>query len=325
MAHEIARIAGMDSFAYAGEPGWHGLGQVILPTDSPEEQLRKAGLLYRIEKAPLYYRPACDRPVAGQPSPAARVIGGKVTQYRDDTGGDLGIVGDTFQTVQPREARDFFDVWCREGGATIETLGALHGGRVYFGLARIGEAVQIGEGDPILPYIYWSTACDGTRKTKVKNTAIRVVCANTDAMTAGNTAQFEQSHRSVYDPGKARDHVEKALVQFGAYCAMARGLAAIRLDSVKASELTETLLGAAKTEKGRTNAAFARVMALFQGAGAGATLATAKGTAWGWLQACTDYVDHDMRATSADNRLDSAQDGNGAKLKSEARDLVLSI
>jgi len=326
MSHEIAFIDGQYSFARAEgtDAAWHKLGQVILPTDDRATKLRKAGLLYTVEKAPMYYRPACDKPADGQPAPKARQYSDRVAQYRSDTGADLGIVSPTFQTVQPAEALDFFEVWAKEGGATIETLFALHGGRVYGGLAAIGKAVAI-EGDVLKPYVYWSTACDGTRNTKIKNTAIRVVCANTDAMTRGDKAQYSLSHRSKYDPKAAREHVEKALEQFGAYCQMVRSLARVKVDSVKAAGLTEVLVGPAKTPKGRESTAFASIMALFQGSAKGSDLVTAKGTAWGYLNAVTDYVDHHARATSSDNRFDSAQDGIGDDLKGKARDLVTTI
>jgi phage/plasmid-like protein (TIGR03299 family) len=333
MAHEIAYINGRFSFARAADAGeaWHESetmtsDQIILPGDSRETILRKSGLNYTVQSVPLYYRPECDRPAAGQPAPKARTVPGKVAQVRDDTGDSLGIVGDGFHTVQPCEAYDVAAEWCDRGSAKLETIFALHGGRLYGALFCIGEAVSLDNGkDTLKPYLYWSTACDGTRSTQIKNTAIRVECANTDRMTRGDRAQFSKSHRSAYDASEARECVELAIAEFGAYVTMARTLATVKVDADKAAAMTAELVGPAKTPAGRVSTAHARILELFQGAGAGSQLVTTAGTAWGYLNAVTDYADHDMRATSADNRFDSAQSGNGDALKSRARELVEAL
>ena len=43
-----------------------------------------------------------------------------------------------------------------------------------------------------------------------------------------------------------------------------------------------------------------------------------RGTAWGLVNAVTEYVDHHRRARSSDYRLDSAWFGQGATLKQRA-------
>ena len=48
-------------------------------------------------------------------------------------------------------------------------------------------------------------------------------------------------------------------------------------------------------------------------AGKGAELASSQGTAWGLLNAVTQYVDHERRARSQDSRMDSAWFGQGPR------------
>ncbi len=60
------------------------------------------------------------------------------------------------------------------------------------------------------------------------------------------------------------------------------------------------------------------VIELFAGQGKGSQLASANGTAWGLVNAVTEYVDHHRRAKSQDTRLDSAWFGQGASIKSKA-------
>jgi Domain of unknown function (DUF932) len=64
--------------------------------------------------------------------------------------------------------------------------------------------------------------------------------------------------------------------------------------------------------------AMKKVLALYEGHGKGAELASSKGTAFGLLNAVTEYVDHERRARSTDHRLDSAWFGQGANLKQKA-------
>jgi phage/plasmid-like protein (TIGR03299 family) len=294
---------------------------------SIEEWERAAGLAYRVQRARVRYN--TDRTGSAQ-----REVSGQVVQFRSDTGAPLGIVSDSFQTVQPREVLELFRDWADAGGVRIETAGALFGGRVYFALAKLDDAVSIdGSKDRIAPYIYCSTACDGTRATITTPTAIRVVCANTDRLamrglhrTGASALRArgidKQSHRSAFDPSSARVVIESAREDFAAYMETARHLAAVRVSVDRAAHWTAELVGAAKTATGRVSTAHARIMSLFQGAGMGATLETAQGTAWGFYNAVTEYADHHIRASSTDNRFDSAQSGPGAALKSRAFDLV---
>ena len=67
------------------------------------------------------------------------------------------------------------------------------------------------------------------------------------------------------------------------------------------------------------------VLTLFNGQAIGSTLESANDTAWGLLNAVTEYVDHDRRARSPSNRLDSAWFGQGAAIKQRALDAALQL
>jgi hypothetical protein len=53
-------------------------------------------------------------------------------------------------------------------------------------------------------------------------------------------------------------------------------------------------------------------------------LETAQETAWGWLNAVTEYADHHIRAHSDENRTASALWGQGDTLKNRAVELALA-
>ena len=68
-----------------------------------------------------------------------------------------------------------------------------------------------------------------------------------------------------------------------------------------------------------------QVLSLYQGTGLGSTLSSSRNTAWGLVNAVTEYVDHHRRARSQDHRLDSAWFGQGAQLKSQALNQALTL
>ncbi|KAB7665580.1 DUF932 domain-containing protein, partial [Plesiomonas shigelloides] len=68
-----------------------------------------------------------------------------------------------------------------------------------------------------------------------------------------------------------------------------------------------------------------RLQALYQGQGMGADLASSQNTAWGLVNAVTEFVDHHRRARSQDNRLDSAWFGLGAQMKTRAMQHALAL
>jgi hypothetical protein len=67
------------------------------------------------------------------------------------------------------------------------------------------------------------------------------------------------------------------------------------------------------------------VQSLYEGQGHGSTQESAQGTAWGLLNAVTEYVDHERRARSNEYRMDSAWFGQGAVLKQRALTAALKL
>jgi len=71
--------------------------------------------------------------------------------------------------------------------------------------------------------------------------------------------------------------------------------------------------------------ALTKVLSLYDGHGRGAELEAAKGTAWGLLNAVTEYVDHERRARSNEYRMDTAWFGQGAVIKQRALNTALQL
>ena len=79
-------------------------------------------------------------------------------------------------------------------------------------------------------------------------------------------------------------------------------------------------------EKSEPNAkSMSKAMEMFNGQGRGASLSSAKDTAYGLLCSITEFIDHERRAMSTDHRLDSAWFGAGATMKQRGLEQALSM
>jgi phage/plasmid-like protein (TIGR03299 family) len=327
MAHEITQRAnGFNEMAYVGETPWHGLGQTLKEGASIEEWTTAAGMDWNIQRASVRYPTGYN-----QNADAWRTLLSQEVLMRSDTKEALGIVSSKFKIVQPREVLEFFRDLTQGAGFSMETAGTLHGGRKYWALAKIGaEAVIKHPSDRVAGYLLLATACDGSMATTGTRTTTRVVCQNTMNIALRGHPDAKISHRSTFDPEALKNELGISREEFHAWAATMRLLANERVSHDRAGRvLFEALTGkdflkatAADVQECQDKAAFKKMLALFEGDGRGARLDGVAGTAWGLLNSCTEFVDHHVRATSQDNRLESAWFGPGQKLKAKVLDLL---
>jgi len=325
MAHMIdfsnrrANIA----LAASGGQAWHGLGKLLTPDAGIDTWIREAGLDYKVKRARVRFN--SNGPTQeGAPISTLSEFDGRVVLFRSDTRAGLGIVSDRFQVVQPHEVVELFAEYVEAGAAKMESAAALFRGARYFASAKIGDAVDIGDGDKLMPYVLFSTAVDGSLPNEVRWTSVRTVCNNTLFSARQQKALYRCTHRSAFDAKAAKESIEQARTEFGAFMTVARKLREINFSATESMNATRDLFEATmdQIKNGKAPRGYERVLALFNGEGKGSKLPGAAGTAWGWLNAVTEYVDHDVRARSAEHRFVSGQSGPGAALKAKAVKLV---
>lgn len=328
MSHMIDETTGVAAIAYAGEAPWHRLGQPI-DADAPlEVWQRQARLDYTVQRAPVLY--------AADPKAAAREMIETMAErhglYRSDTKRALSVVGNGYRIVQPIEVIEAFRDVVEAGKYRMETMGALSQGRRIWALARINDGADVIGHDRVLPYLLLATSYDGTLATTGKLTAIRVVCHNTiSAALDHGGAVVRINHSARFDAAAVKRQLGVAVNAWDAFLDHARTLAQRALTTDDAASLTVELLppvrigsDAGSTQRDpRESRGFKRIMALFDGQEIGAQL-TEGPSAWRWLNAVTEYVDHD-RGRSDDSRMSSAWFGQGDNLKSRALRLALSV
>ena len=320
MAHQIFIKNGVAQYA-STQREWHGLGELMPAGQTVEQWQKAAGMDYQIKRGRIRYATEMVNPNTSVSE--LQTIDDKIVLFRSDTLAPLGVASDSYKVVQPMEVLAFFRDYAAKGGMTIESAGVLFGGKRYFATAKLGDAVSVDGGrDKIVPYALLSTSADGSLATECRWTTVRTVCNNTLSLALRANAAFKVSHRSVFNPDDARAAVEAANEEFGAFMQSARTLAKVKMEQDIAEAMTVKLLMKSSEEVARESAAFDKIMALFNGAGKGSNFETAHDTAWGWLNAVTEYADHHVRARTDENRKAAALWGAGDALKQKALTLV---
>lgn len=323
MAHLV------ESMAYVGETPWHGLGNQLSSGQSLAVWSKQAGMDWSIESSPVHYL-SNDAEYSAMGNllefPEQKVL------YRSDTQQALSVVGSRYQVVQPREVLEFYRDLTQYAGFELETAGVLKGGRKLWALARTGQSDIVGSNDQINGYLLLATACDGSMATTAQFTSVRVVCNNTLAISlkAQGHAQapcVRVRHNTKFDAAAVKRQLGISVSAWSDFMYELRALSRRPIKPREAERfMTQLLVNPNSPNPEKSNQkAISRTLALFSGQGKGASLDSAKGTAFGLLNAVTEYVDHERRAQSADHRLDSAWFGAGAQLKQLALERVMDL
>lgn len=331
MAHAITqRKNGFNEMAYVGEKPWHGLGQELKEDATIEEWLVAAGMDWKIQRSKVRYATNPNGTNGLREWDDWHVL------MRSDSKDPLGMVSDGYKVVQPREALEFFRDLVEAAGFRITTAGTLHGGRKFWAMADIGAEDRVVGKDLVKGRVLVASSCDGSMKSRVKNCAERVVCANTLAVALGETGSpyIEISHRTKFDAAKIKAELGLTVDSFVRFIANARKLAKFEMKRFDSEVFLTNLLEIGdpkedelkvRLEAAREDKKFQKILELYHGKGRGASLPGVTNTLWGLVNAVTEYVDHHARARNDSNRMDSAWFGAGDALKTEAMQRAVDL
>jgi len=309
---------------------WHNEGVIVDGLMTASECLNQAGLSWGVTKEPL-------QTASGVVVPNAFAV------QRSDNNAILGTVGNQYTPLQNADAFSYMDAITQDhGSAKYETAGALgKGERVWLQVSIEGDISIKGKGkdvgDTIQRYILLANSHDGSSPLLVATTMVRVVCQNTlTAAIADASTMFKVRHTKGIG-GKVEDIREALGIINQSYTDLEEKLQ--RLVNIKVSDKAfdgylASLGFDTEAVKGKGKGTVDSIKALWGGEGMGANLATAKGTAWGALNAVTEFVDHQRPTrltasgsfkTEGEARLASQWFGSGLKLKDEALEKALAL
>lgn len=308
----------LEQMAYVGATPWHGLGNPLTAKQPLEVWAKQAGMAFTIQETPVRYLSE----TAGSLGSILSFNDQKVL-FRSDTKAPLSVVSNRYQVVQPQEILEFYRDLTEVSGFELETAGVLKAGRKFWALARTGQTTTLKGKDTMNGYLLLATACDGTLATTAQFTSIRVVCNNTLAVALNNGSHaIKVPHSTAFDPQAVKQQLGVSVSAWDAFMYRMKMLSERKVKSHEAMNyFLKVFTDPQKTATGLNNErAIRKVQDLYDGQGKGATMSSSQGTAFGLLNAVTQYVDHERRARSRDHRLDSAWFGQGAIIKQKALD-----
>lgn len=320
MAHLIEQMA------YVGQAPWHGLGSELSPKQPLEVWQREAGMNWQIQESLVHFKADAISHLGSIHSfPEQKVL------YRSDTKAPLSVVSQRYQVVQPREVLEFYRDLTEVSGYELETAGVLKGGRKFWALARTGQAATLKGNDVVNGYLLLATSCDGTLATTATPTTVRVVCNNTLSISLnGAHHAIKVPHSTRFDSQVVKKQLGIAVSQWDEFMYKMRVLAERKVQWNEAmgffmDVLCNTRIDSPIPDALPNRRAMEKVQNLYEGKGRGSDLESARGTAWGLLNAVTEYVDHERRARSSEYRMDSAWFGQGAVIKQKALRAALQL
>lgn len=278
-------------------PAWHKLGLVLDETRSAVEALEELGD-YQV-------RMEAVQTVTGIPTNFRAILREATTD--DPQVRVFGMVGPDYNLVTPREV---CEVWDKQVGVSVETLGALHNGETVFISTKL-NTISI-RGDEIDNYLLASNPMTGGQAARVMVTPVRVVCANT--LMAGEQRATE-SYRIIHDQyvmdrlanwldGAYHRTIEKAQALEEYFNLLAnRYVTAEEVDSLletaypepkhpsrNAPELVmQTRMDFWTQARDKALARREAAKDLFNGKGTGSDSEATKGTAWGAWNAIAEF------------------------------------
>jgi phage/plasmid-like protein (TIGR03299 family) len=315
MAHLVEQMA------YVGQTPWHGLGNALAPRQSIDVWAKQAGMNWDIRETPVrFMTKSTDYLGEIMSFPEQKVL------FRSDTNTPLSVVSQRYQVVQPREILEFYRDLTKVSGFELETAGVLKGGKKFWALAKTGQDFALKGNDVTNGYILLATACDGTLATTAQFTSIRVVCNNTLAVAlAGGCSAVKVPHNTTFDAQAVKKQLGISVSSWDNFMYSMKTLSERRVKGKEAQNFfLRVFTDQGKPGVGTSNErSMSKTLELFEGRGRGSDLASANGTAFGLLNAVTEFVDHERKARSVDNRLDSAWFGQGANIKQKALEQAL--
>lgn len=334
MAHQIEEF---DDMISVHEVPWHGLGTILDDYPSIEEAQQLSGLTWQVRKEPVCFNNSGE----------ISIVPGSFITVRDDINMPLGVVGSNYEAFQNTQMFSFMDEFMKQAGSKIETCGSLRNGRTVWALSQAGT-VEYVNGDPTNKYFLFKNAFDGSSAIEICFTDVRVVCNNTlSAALNGATNTWRIRHTAAMH-GQLGAIREAILRQQAHGEAMKEVMAHLANRELSTREMLETVaktvindvkdaddvvtedhdILAEVTNQQRTT--ITKIVDLFE-SGAGMELKGVRGTAYGLLQAFTEYTDHfrTSRATEGrskeEARFESILMGAAADFKVRAFNNILAL
>lgn len=321
MAHEIYtnESTGLPEIAYVGDKPWHGLGQELQDGATIEQWIEAAQMAWDVMGSPVKY----------ETQSGEKIYTGQQVVYRSDTNRPLGIVGDNFKIVQPREVLEFFRDLTQIHGMKLSVAGCLFNGKRFWATAETGRIAEILPQDEVRGQLLLMTGVDGTVSTSAKFVSTRVVCNNTLQLAMNETGarQVRKTHRVEFDHTQVK--IDLGLIDgaWNKYIEDMKKLTLVKMNDDKAHEFFKKLVIKPEDEKfdsGLSRTTKNTIDDLMHRLKYGLGVDSGRGTAWNVLNAVTEKYTHGTKRRESNKQFINSLYGGDSNMKIKAVQMLMA-
>lgn len=272
---------------------WTNIGKDVTSCKAMEQVLMASGLDYEVEKRPVFMN-VDDLRVE---------IPNRFVTVRTSDNHPYDVVSDKFQIVQNRDAFDFVKYMGEE--LSFEKAGETANGMVYV-IGKLPEVDILG--DKFTPHVIFRNGFSGKVKITAAICPLRIVCQNQFNFAFKNTANTVQI-RHVGNADAKLKEAKEVLKLSADYMqelnTMAEHFASMKLTGKKAEMITDYLFPMPTEDMNPfKRASMEEARAKFIAAHDAEDNRNFRGTAWGMINAYTDYLTHKEPAGKRDDRFE---------------------
>ena len=258
------------------EATWSKVGKSVEGAKSIDECLKIAGLDYNVGLAPVYYG---DN----------NVIPGTYASVRDD-GHYYGVVGKNYNVVQNRDALDFVNYL--KDDIQFLKAGETNSGMVYL-IGKL-ESVNI-LGDEFTPHVIFRNGFNGKYNIQAAICPLRIVCQNQFNFAfkySKNTVSIKHNGLAAVKMREAKEVLITASDYIKTLREKAERLSTMAVTAKDINRIVEDLFPIRSSDSPILTERAVKARELFMEAFNAEDNQNFKGTAWGIVNAYTDYITH---------------------------------
>lgn len=276
---------------------WSKVGKSVEECKSMDQVLKASGLDYTVEMRPVFMD-------AGGAAKYRVEIPNRFVTVRTSDDHPYDVVSDKFEIIQNREAFDFVNFMGE--GLTFEKAGETANGMVYI-IGKLPEVSILG--DAFTPYVLFRNGFNGKTKITAAISPLRIVCQNQFNFAFKNTANaitIRHVRNAEAKLEEARETLRMTADYMEQLNLMAEHYAGMKISESRLERIVkymfpipeDTAINAFKKKNLEDQ------RAAFINAHNQDDNANFRGTAWGLVNAYTDFITHKEPAGKREDRFE---------------------
>lgn len=258
---------------------WASVGTDVSQQTSVDEILQKAGLDYTVTKEPVYLRDGI-------------LVPSRIATIKSETREPIGLVSDRYEIYQNADAFKFLE--------EIPDIQFVRAGETYNGMVYIiGKLPTLRVlDDEFTPYVIFQTSHNGWFSLRATICPLRIVCQNQFAMSfknMANTISIQHSKRLEGRIMEAQQLLKDTAIYMQGFTDTAEELALLKVTDADRNKICDAFFESTKAITERQQASLMEKKSRFNLCYNDDDNGNFRGTAWGLVNALTDYETHKDR------------------------------